>query len=94
MQRRCSVVVLCCVFYVSFDNMYTLVHIIFGSVKVAEWLPFRKEMLTRLSACCLCIRSICNFSYFLFRFGGHDFGSDCTSALSMLPFNFYMYIQN
>ena len=33
-----------------------------SSVYVAEWPPFGKELLTRLTICSLCIMSICNFS--------------------------------
>ena len=32
--------------------------------------------------------SICNFSYFPFSFRGQDFGSDCTSSLSLFIFTF------
>ena len=34
------------------------VHIILSSVWVAEWPPFRKELLTRLTICLLCILTI------------------------------------
>ena len=40
----------------------------FGSVSVAEWPPFGKELLTRLAICYLCILTICNISYFPFWF--------------------------
>ena len=46
------------------------------SVLVAEWPPFGKEMLTRLTICSLCILTICNFSYFPFWFRGRNLGSD------------------
>ena len=46
----------------------TYVHIIFSSVWVAEWPPFRKLLLTRLTICPLCILTICNFSYYPFWF--------------------------
>ena len=46
----------------------TSVHIIFSLVRVAEWLSFGKELLTRLNICSLCILTICNLSYFLFQF--------------------------
>ena len=36
----------------------------FSSVKVAEWSPFGKELLTRLTIISLCILTICNFSFF------------------------------
>ena len=42
------------------------VHIIFSLVWVAEWPPFGKELLTRLTIS-LCILTICNFSYFGFE---------------------------
>ena len=41
-------------------------HIIFSSVWVAEWPPFGKALPTRLTICCLCILTFCNFSYFPF----------------------------
>ena len=44
------------------------VHIIFSLVKVAEWPPFEKELLTQLTICSLRILTICNFSYFPFWF--------------------------
>ena len=40
----------------------------FGSVKVAEWPPSGKELLTLLTICSLCIFSVCNFYYFPFWF--------------------------
>ena len=46
------------------------VHIIFSSVKVAEWPPFGKELLNRLTICSLCILTICILSYFPFWFWG------------------------
>ena len=46
------------------------VHIIFSSVWVAEWPPFGKELLTRLTISYLCILTICNFSYIRFGFDG------------------------
>ena len=42
----------------------TCVNIIFSSVWVAEWPPFVKKLLTRLTICSLCILTICTFSYF------------------------------
>ena len=33
------------------------------SVRVAEWPPFGKELLIRLSICSLCILTICYFSF-------------------------------
>ena len=35
------------------------VHIIFSSAFVAEWPPFEKELLTRLTICSLCTLTIC-----------------------------------
>ena len=46
------------------------VHIMFSSVHVAEWPPFGKELLTRLTICSLSILTICNFSYFRLGFEG------------------------
>ena len=46
----------------------------FSSVWVAEWPPFGKELIPRLTICSLCILTICNFCYFLFWFLGLDFG--------------------
>ena len=43
-------------------------HIIFSSIMVAEWPPFGKELLTRLSISSLCILTTCNISYFPFWF--------------------------
>ena len=44
------------------------VHVIFSSVWVAEWPPFGKEQLIRLTICSLCIFNISYFSYFPFWF--------------------------
>ena len=44
------------------------VHIIFSSVSVAEWSPFGKQLLIRLTICSLCILTICYISYFPFWF--------------------------
>ena len=38
----------------------------FSKVWVAEWPPFGKNLLTRLTTCSLCIPTICNFNYFPF----------------------------
>ena len=46
------------------------VHIVISSVYVAEWPPFGKELLTRLTICLLYILTICNFSYSRFGFEG------------------------
>ena len=58
----------------------TYVHIIFSSVSVAEWPPFGKQLLTRLTICSLCVLTICNISCFTFWFLGLDLGSDCFSS--------------
>ena len=42
------------------------VRVILSSVWVAEWPPFGKELLTRLTICYLCIMTICGFGYFQF----------------------------
>ena len=41
-----------------------IVHINFGSGRVAWLPPFGKEMLTRLTICFACILTICDLSYF------------------------------
>ena len=51
---------------VTFHLMF--VHAIFNSIRVAEWPPFGKELLSRFAICSLCILTICNFSYFPFWF--------------------------
>ena len=60
------------VFGVSVSMTFHLrcVHIIFGSVSVAERPLFGKQLLTRSTICSLCILTICNISYFLFGFEG------------------------
>ena len=58
--------------------------IIFNWVWVAEWPPFGKELLTRLSICCLCILTICIFSYFPFRCKGLHLGSASGPGLCIL----------
>ena len=47
---------------------FMCVHIIFSSVSVAEWPPFGKWLLTRLTICSLCVLAVCNISYFPFWF--------------------------
>ena len=42
----------------------------FSSVRVADWPPFGKDLLTRLAICSLCILTICYFGYFRFGFEG------------------------
>ena len=58
----------------------TCVHIIFGSVWVAEWPPFGKQLLTRLTICSLCVLAVCDLSYFPFWLWGLDLDSDCFSS--------------
>ena len=53
---------------VSVTFQFTCVHIIYSSVLVAEWPPFGKELLIRLTTCSLFILTICSFSYFPFWF--------------------------
>ena len=52
-------------------------------VKVIEWSPFWKELLTWLIVHSHCKLSICNFSYFPFWNRGQEFGSDCTGFWSV-----------
>ena len=73
--------VLCCLFLVSSVTFHLMcVHIIFSSISVAEWQPFGKKLLTRLTIFSLCILTICNIRYFQFWFLGLDLGSDCFSS--------------
>ena len=58
----------------------TCVHIIFSLVSVAEWPPFGRLLLARLTICSLCIFIICNISNFPFWFWGLELGSDCFSS--------------
>ena len=44
------------------------INIIYSSGWVAEWPPFGKELLTRLTVCSLCILTFCDFSDFRFWF--------------------------
>ena len=50
--------------------------------------PFGKELLSRLNVRPDCYLSICNFSYFVFRFLGRDFCSDCIKSWAFLTFHF------
>ena len=59
------------------------IYIIFSPVWVAEWPPFGKELLTRLTICFLCILTICN---------SRGLGSDCFSSRSL--HTFYLYNVN
>ena len=62
-------VVVCSVarFDVSFGTVCLMyVQIIMSSVKVAEWLPFGKELFPCLTICSLLIMSSCNLSYIPF----------------------------
>ena len=63
---------------VTFHLMW--VHIIFSSFSVAGWPPFGEKLHTRLIICSRYILTICNISYFTFRFLGLDLGSDCFSS--------------
>ena len=68
-------------------TLYTVyVQIILCSFKVAEWPPYGKELLTRLTVFSVCNLSICNFSYFSFWFRERDFGFNCTDSCSLLTF--------
>ena len=40
----------------------------FGSVSVAEWPPFGRWLLTRLTICSLCVLTICGVGCFPFWF--------------------------
>ena len=42
---------------------------------------FWKELLIRITVCCFCIMSICNFGYFPVWLRGQDFGFDCSPVL-------------
>ena len=55
----------------------------FSQVEVAEWAPFRKALLIRLTVCSLCISY---FGCFPFWFRSLDCDSDCTSSWSLLTF--------
>ena len=82
-----SVVVLRCLFLMSvlrWRLTLCVFILFFSSVCVAEWLPFGKELLTRLTICSLCILNMCNVSSFPFWFGGLDLGSDCFSCVLLL----------
>ena len=67
---------------------------ILGSVKVAEWPPFGKELLPRLTICSLRIMFTCCFRYFPFWFQGQDFGSDCASSWLLLTFYLTSVVPN
>ena len=54
---------------VSVTFHFKFFHIIFNSFWVAEWPPFWKELLTRLTRS-LCVLTICYFGYFPFWFEG------------------------
>ena len=73
LHRLVRMMVAC--FVVSFGDVSPYVcTCYFGSVYVAEWPPFGKELLTRFTICSLCIMSICDLSYFQFWFLGRDVG--------------------
>ena len=63
---------LCCLFLVSVSVTFplTCINIIFSSVWVAEWPPFEKKLLTRLTICSLCVLTICKFIISRFSFEG------------------------
>ena len=51
---------------------FMFVHYTFSSVWVAEWPPYRKKLLARLTICSHCILSVCNiylFSVLVLRAG-------------------------
>ena len=70
----------------TFHRMF--VNMIFSSVWVAEWPPFGKELLTRLTICSLCFVTSCYFSYLSFFVLGRDLGSDCSSPWSLHTFTY------
>ena len=49
---------------------HMFVYSIFSSVRVSEWPPFGKELLTRLTIRSFCILTFCIFSCFQFWFLG------------------------
>ena len=55
----------CCLFWFQnfVDVSLYVCSFYFNSVCVAEWPPFRKELLTRLTICSLCILTICIFFF-------------------------------
>ena len=55
-----------------------------SSVKIADWPPFGKELITRLSIRSDRKLSICNFSYSPFWFRRRDFVSACSWSLLTL----------
>ena len=50
------------------------VHVVFSSARVAEWPPFGKKMLTRLTICSICIFTICYLVISRFGFEGGIWG--------------------
>ena len=73
---------------VTFHLMF--VHIIISSDWVAEWLPFGKELFTRLTICSLCILTICNFSYFPF-FGFVDWIWVLIASVPLHTFDLHLF---
>ena len=67
------------------------VHIIFSSVSVAEWPPFGKYLLTRLTICSICVLTICNISYFPFLVLSGGFGF---RLLQFLIFAYFLLLKN
>ena len=51
-----------CLMSVSILTSRVFVKIVLSLVKVAEWPPFGKKLLTRLTVCSLCNMSICDIS--------------------------------
>ena len=71
--------IICCL-----HLMNMCVRIMLSTVLVAEWPPFGKELLTRLTVCFLYTLPICNVTYFQFWFRGQAVGSHCTISWSLL----------
>ena len=68
----------------------TYEQIVFIFVWVAEFTPFGKELLTRLTLCSFCIIYICNLSYFLFWVLGLDLDSDCSRSWSLVTCYYFL----
>ena len=55
------------VYGVSFGDVLSFVYTDYFQFSLgAEWPPFGKELLTRLTICSVCILTICNFNYIPF----------------------------
>ena len=73
---------------VSVTSHLMFADIIFCSVWVAEWLPFGKELLTRLTKCSLYVLTICSFSISSLGFEGQIWdliGSSSLVSAYLLP---------